>query len=561
MASRGIEQELVFLPMGGIGEIGMNMYLYGLGSGRQRKWLMVDLGVTFPNEKEPGVDVVLPDIRFIEEQRDALAGVLLTHAHEDHFGAVAELWPRLQAPVYGTRFAMALLKGKLEDQGLTDKVPLHEMELGSRFKIGPFDVELIPMSHSIPETNAVAIRAGGGLVLHTSDWKGDQRPLLGRPTDETRLRALGDEGVDVLIGDSTNALLEGMSPSESEVARTLRKLIARAPRRVAVTTFASNVARLRTVAEAAQAADRHVVLAGRAMQRIVDVARDLGYWPENLDTVPEDQFGYLPHEKVVALCTGSQGESRAALARIAEGEHPNIELSRGDIVIFSSRSIPGNEMAVIRVQNNLSENGVEVITKCKEGPIHASGHPRQGELAKLFEWTRPKVLIPMHGESLHLERHAKFAKSKGIAVVDGVRNGHVVRLLPGEPEIVGEAPVGKVYRDGLTLVPAEGGPVRERRRLSFGGMITVSVALTRDGLLAAEPQAVLAGLPRVDELGREFTEIIEKATFGALESIPKTRRKDTEMVGEAIRRSVRSAVLAAWGKKPNCAVLMMVVKG
>jgi ribonuclease J len=546
--------------MGGIGEIGMNVYLYGLGAKGHRKWLMVDLGITFPDEKEPGVDVVLPDIRFIEEDRANLVGIILTHAHEDHLGAVAELWTRLEAPVYGTRFALALLKNKLEEEGLTNKVPLHEVQQGSRFNIGPFDIELIPMSHSIPESNAIAIRTGRGLVLHTSDWKSDQTPLLGRPTDEARLRALGDEGVDVLIGDSTNATLEGVSPSEREVASTLKTLIANAPRRVAVTTFASNVARLRSVAEAARAADRHLVLAGRAMQRIVEIARDVGYWPEDLVTVHEDQFGYLPHDKVVALCTGSQGEPRAALARIAEGEHPNIELSRGDMVVFSSRSIPGNEMSVIRVQNNLSESGVEVVTHSTEGPIHASGHPRRGEIAKLFEWTRPKFLIPMHGESMHLESHAKFARGLGIAVVDRVRNGHIVRLLPGEPEIIGEAPVGKVYRDGLVLIPSEGGVVRERRKLSFGGMITVSVVLSRDGLIAADPKAVLVGVPRVDEQGRPFTEIVEKAIFGAVESIPKSRRRDTDMVGEAVRRSVRSAVLAAWGKKTLCAVLMSVVK-
>lgn len=548
------------MPLGGVGEIGMNAYLYGLGPQGRRKWLLVDLGITFPDDKEPGVDVVLPDIRFLEQERANLAGVILTHAHEDHLGAVAELWPRLEAPVYGTRFALALLKAKLEEAGLEHKVPLQEVQQGSRFPIGPFDIELVPMSHSIPETCALAIRAAGRLALHTSDWKLDQTPGLGLPTDIARLRALGDEGVDVLISDSTNAPLEGVSPSEREVAATLKALIARAPRRVAVTTFASNVARLRAVAEAAEAAGRNIVLAGRAMQRIVDIARETGYWPEKLETVPEDQFGYLPHEKVVALCTGSQGEARAALARIAEGEHPNIELSRGDTVIFSCRPIPGNEMAIIRVQNSLADSGVEVVTGSKDGPIHASGHPRLGEIAQLLEWTRPRALLPMHGESRHLECQGQFGRSRGVEVVSGVRNGHIVRLFPGAPEIIDLAPVGKVYRDGLLLVPADGGAVRERRRLSFAGMVTVSVTLSRDGVIAADPQAALAGLPEADEYGRPFTEIVLKAALGALESIPKSRRRDADMVGEAMRRSVRSAVLAAWGKKTVCVVMVSVVK-
>jgi ribonuclease J len=551
--------ELIFLPLGGIGEIGMNAYLYGLGPEDAREWLLVDLGVTFPDDREPGVDIVLPDIRFIEEERAHLAGILITHAHEDHFGAIAELWPRLRVPVYGTRFTLAFLKEKLIEFGLASEVPMVEVPVGGRLNIGPFDVELVSMSHSIPETNAVAIRAAGGMVLHSADWKLDPAPGAGPATDAAKLRRLGDEGVDVLVCDSTNALSEGITESEADVATSLRKLILEARGRVAITSFSSSVARLLAVAHAAEAAHRHLIPVGRSMVRMIDLARETGLWPENLKTLTEDDYGHLPAENVVVLLTGSQGEPRAALARVADGQHPRVKLGRGDQVIFSARTIPGNEAAVIRIQNKLADMGVEVITEWADGPIHASGHPRRGELAKLYEWVRPKIVIPMHGEPRHLAAQVSFARSRGLGAVDGVRNGAIVRLLPGSAEIVDEAPVGRYYRDGSIIIPGDDDSIRQRRKLSFVGSVVVSVVMRANGEMAVAPKTAFAGVPEHDGDGESFYDIAEKAAIGAIESIPRTRRRDPDLVSEAVRKSVRNAINQAWGKKPICTVLLSVV--
>ncbi len=404
--------ELVFLPLGGIGEIGLNVYLYGIGSAEDRQWLMVDLGVTFPDDTEPGVEVVLPDLRFIEEERKSLAGILITHAHEDHIGAVADMWPRLRVPIYATKFAARLLRGKLEERAYRAEVQIVEVAQGSRFPIGAFDVELVTVAHSIPECNAVYLRTPGGNVLHTGDWKFDDAPNWGQPTDEAKLARCGEEGVRVLVCDSTNVLLEGISVNENLVAHNLKTLIGRTKGRIAITTFASNVARVIAIAEAGRAAGRELVLVGRAMHRIVEAARDCGLWPEHLTYSDQDYFTSIPREKVLALVTGSQGEAQAALARIARGEHPFVKFDRGDTVIFSSRTIPGNEDPVNRIQNQLADRGITLITEIPEGPIHASGHPRRGELQKMYRLTKPAFIVPMHGEPRHLEAHAALAESQ-----------------------------------------------------------------------------------------------------------------------------------------------------
>jgi ribonuclease J len=550
---------LLFLPLGGIGEIGMNVYLYGLERGDgDRQWLMVDLGITFPSAAEPGVDVVFPDLRFIEEERGSLAGILLTHAHEDHFGAIADLWPKLQVPVYATKFAAALLKRKLEEFSYRNEVRIVEVAQDSRFTIGPFDIELATVAHSIPECNAVFIRNAAGNILHTGDWKLDAEPGLGQPTDENKLRAFGEEGVHVLVCDSTNALLEGMSASEGQVARTLTSLIARSGGRVAVTTFASNVARLIAVGEAAKATGRELVIVGRAMHRIAEVARDTGLWPSHMTFMDQDYFGTLPRDKVVALVTGSQGEQRAALNRIAEGDHPFVKLERGDSMIFSARAIPGNEEAVIRIINLLADRGVKVITDVPEGPVHASGHPRRGELAKLYQWTRARFFVPMHGEPRHLEEHSAFAEKHGLHAVRGVRNGKLLKLGPGVPEIIDTVPVGRLYRDGRLLLEDDT-PIRQRRKLAWVGTVTVSLALSRSGELAADPQISMFGLPEEDENGLDMGERVLNAVHGAFDSIPRPRRKDANLIGDAVQRAIRAEVNAAWGKKPLCSVLVSLV--
>ena len=551
--------DFVFLPLGGVGEIGMNLYLYGYGRDGARDWLIVDMGVTFGGEAEPGVDVILPDIGFIEEERHNIAGLLLTHAHEDHFGAVIDLWPQLAGvPVYATPFTAEMLKSKLAEIGLVKGFPLSVMPLGDRRSIGPFDVQLISMSHSIPEPSAVLIRTPLGAALHTGDWKLDENPLTSAPTDAVRLKALGEDGLAALICDSTNAIRDGVSPSEADVAITLARLIREAPQRVAVTTFASNVARIGSVANAARAAGRELVVVGRAMYRVIEAAQATGYLDPNLAFHEETAFAKLPPHKLVALCTGSQGEARAAMARIAQGEHPNVKLDAGDMVIFSSRTIPGNEKAVFRIQNALADLRVEVITD-QDAAVHVSGHPRRGELEQLYGWVRPKVAIPMHGEGRHLEAHAKLAERLGVSQVVRARNGAMVRLLPGPAQVIDDVPVGRLYRDGLILTRAEDGQVRERRKLSFAGSVAVSLVMSEKGHLLADPEIAVTGLPAADNEGTPFAEIARDAVIGTIDSLPKPKRMDQALVSEAVRRSVRAAVNQAWGKKPMCSVLLTVL--
>ncbi len=550
--------ELVFLPLGGVGEIGMNLYLYGYGASSSRRWLMVDLGITFPGDREPGVDVILPDTRFIEEERGSLSGILLTHAHEDHFGAVIDLWPRIEVPLYATPFTATLLKAKMRESGVEGQIPINEVALGSRFTIGPFDLELVDMAHSIPEPNGVVIKTDLGVVFHTGDWKLDRDPRVGPPVDEVKIRALGEQGLDALVCDSTNALSDGISPSEADVAETLAKEIASAPHRVAVTTFASNVARIQAVCEAAKAADRHIVVVGRAMNRVIQAAQDTGYLSNDLEILNDDDFGHLPRDKVVALCTGSQGESRAALARIALDEHPKVAFAKGDLVIFSSRTIPGNEKSVTRVQNGLAELGVDIITD-KDALVHVSGHPRRGELEQIYKWTKPNAAVPMHGEARHLKAHAELARSLGVKHVVEARNGTVCRLLPGPAEIIDDAPTGRLFRDGRLIIPAEDQSIRIRRKLGYVGLISISIVLNNKGDVVTEPLISLSGVPEKDEDGMPMEESIHDAVMGVLESIPRPRRKDHALVGEAVRKGARAAVAEVWGKKPICSVLVSVV--
>jgi ribonuclease J len=548
--------ELVFMSLGGIGEIGMNCYLYGLGPPDDRRWLMVDLGITFPEgENDPGIDVILPDLRFIEAERGNLAGLLLTHGHEDHLGAVIELWPRLRVPIYATPFTAGLLKSKLSDYGGRIQLPVREVPLNARFDVGPFDLELISVAHSIPETSAVAIRTPPGLVLHTSDWKLDPSPGVGAPTSLERLAELNGEGVAAIICDSTNALREGRSPSELDVARSLARIVGQAKRRVVVTIFASNVARIRAVADAARAAGRHLVVAGRAMHRVIEVAMEAGYLPPGFRYEDQSRFPHLQASEVLALCTGSQGEPRAALARIAADQHPDIQLDKGDLVIFSSRTIPGNERAVAEIQNRLVDQGCELVTDA-DALVHVTGHPRREELKELYATVRPRVAVPMHGEARHLEEHAKLARGAGVKEVLSVRNGDMVRLAPGPAEVVDDAPVGRLFRDGRLLVRGEDGPVRERRALAYAGVIAVALSQGARGGISPDAEIVLDGVPSADAEGRPLAEIVRKALEGTLASIPRERHREVEMVREAVRRAIRAAVDEVWGKRPIVKVLV-----
>lgn len=555
----GAAEQLVFAPLGGVGEIGMNLALYGLGREGRRAWLAIDFGVSFASEEHlPGVDLILPDIRYLEDERRNLAGIVLTHAHEDHFGALIDLWPRLKVPVYATPFTAALLEAKRLSEPNAPEIPVTVVPLGGRIAVGPFDIEFVSVAHSIPESNALIIRTPLGAVLHTGDWKLDPTPVIGPPTDEAKLRALGEEGVLAMIGDSTNAIREGRSPSEADVARSLTELMRKAKRRVAITTFASNVARVRAAALAARAADREVVVIGRAMERVVQVARETGY----LDDIQEfrglDVFGYLPPEKIVALCTGSQGEPRAALSRIADNRHPEVALSKGDMVIFSSRTIPGNEKEVGRVINGLIRQGIEVVTD-RNALVHVSGHPRVAEMEEMYRWVRPRIAVPVHGEPLHLSEHAALARRLGVPEVVVCANGDVVQLAPGPAGIVDQLPAGRLYKDGQLIIDAASRTVLERRRLSFAGLVSVALALTEKGELATDPEVKLRGVPDLTANGDSMHELAYETVVDTFEQLPRARRRDPDAVEEAVARALRAAIAAHWGKKPNCEVHVLEV--
>ncbi|MDA9409396.1 ribonuclease J [Bradyrhizobium sp. CCBAU 45384] len=551
--------ELVFAPLGGVGEIGMNLSIYGLGNRHQRSWLAVDLGVSFGDEEHlPGIDLIMPDISFLEKERKNLMGLVLTHAHEDHFGAIIDLWPKLKCPIYATQFSAALFEAKCAAERNAPVIPVTVVPSGGRIDVGPFNVEFIPVAHSIPEAHALAIHTEAGLVLHTGDWKIDPTPTLGRPTDEKRLRELGEEGVLALIGDSTNAVRDGRSPSEAEVARTIIDLVKSAKGRVAVTTFASNVARIKAVADAAKAADREVVVVGRAMERVVQVARETGYLDGVQNFRSPEIYGHLPQDKVLALCTGSQGEPRAALARIANDDHPEITLNRGDSVIFSSRTIPGNEKAVGSIINNLVLQGVEVLTD-RDHLVHVSGHPRRDELRDMISWVKPQLLIPVHGEALHLNEHAKLARAAGVPRVLVIRNGDLVKLGPGDPGVVGEVPSGRLYKDGTILEDFKSRAVVERRRMAFSGCAFVAIAMTAQGELADEPEVDLVGIPEKNRAGETFDDLVFDAVMSTVEGLPKARRRDPDALAESVRRAVRAVINENWGKKPPCLVHVLTV--
>ena len=552
------KDELVFLPLGGVGEIGMNLALYGYGPRHDRTWIVVDFGVAFAHADLPGVDLVFPDIEWLEEHRTSVAGILITHAHEDHFGALIDLWPRIRVPVYATAFTAHLLAAKLASEPGSELVPINQVKAGDRVTLGPFEVEYINVAHSIPESNALAIRTPLGTVVHTGDWKLDDAPSVGLPTDAPRLMEIGTEGVLALVCDSTNALREGRSASEAEVARELTDIARNAKGRVAFTTFASNVGRIKSIAAAAQATGRQVVLSGRALRRSVDVATELGMLEWAGAFLDEEAFQHLPRERVVVILTGSQGEPRASLARVATGDHPRIELSPGDTLVFSARAIPGNEMEIIRIINALTARHVQVITD-RDRLVHVSGHPRRGELTDMYAWTKPRIAVPVHGEAMHLAAHAALARELGVPTVIEALNGMVVRLAPDPAGQIGEVETGRLYKDGRLIGDYDSIGVAERRRLSFSGHVVVALVMDRKGETIADPELRLTGLPLADASGRPLEETVLNAVTGTMDSLPRPQRRDPDVVGEAVRRAVRAAVADAWGKKPVCTVLVSVV--
>ncbi len=540
----GDPNALFFVPLGGSGEIGMNLNVYGY----RGDWLIIDCGVTFGDDSQPGLEVVMPDPGFIVERRDRLLGIVATHAHEDHIGAIPYLWRQLRCPIWATPFTASFLRAKLAETGFADQVKINVVPLSGRFTIGPFDLELITLTHSIPEPNAVALRTPVGTVLHTGDWKFDPDPLIGPTADEAALKRLGDEGVLALVGDSTNALRPGTSGSEAELRRSLVDLIGRYDARVAVACFASNVARLETIARAAAAHGREIALVGRSLWRIDKAARENGYLTDLPRFLTEDEAGYIPRDRIVMICTGSQGEPRAALSRIARDDHPHVTLETGDVVIFSSRIIPGNEKSINRLQNALVRLGVEIVTE-EDHFVHVSGHPARDELVRMYQMVRPQIAVPVHGEARHLIAHAELARECQVQQPFVIQNGDVVRLAASGAGIVDEVSVGRLASDGKGLLPVDGTALKDRRRITFNGSAVASLVLDRRGEPLAPPTISTIGV--VEPAAAEAAApALRSAVERALDELPGNLRRDDEAVRDAARRALRRILNERFGKRP-----------
>ncbi|HET6184131.1 MAG TPA: ribonuclease J [Acetobacteraceae bacterium] len=537
-----VSGDLAFLPLGGTGEIGMNLNCYRSGG----YWLAVDCGIGFGGAAHPEVELMTPDPRFLAERRERLVGLVITHAHEDHVGAVAHLWPQLRCPVFATPFAAAVLRRKLAEAQLLPQVRITIVPPGGVFDLPPFGLQFIRMAHSIPEAQALAIRTPAGVVLHTGDWKLDPDPLIGARSDEAALAALGEEGVLAMICDSTNAMVEGHSGSEHEVRRNLCALIKQMNGgRVAVTCFSSNVARIESIALAAREAGRSVAVAGRSLRNMVAAARECGYLKNTPEFVPEDEAGSIPDENLLLIIGGSQGEPRSALARVALDTHPRIVLGEGDTVIFSSRVIPGNERAILAVQDNLVRRGVRLMTDA-DHLVHVSGHPARDELRRMYRLVRPRYAVPVHGEWRHLSAHAELAREAGATPIL-LEDGDILRLAPGRAEVVDSAPVGKLAVDGGRLVPLEGGVIAARRRMLFNGVVVGSVAVDAAGRLLGRPRVSAPGLyaPDDPETGRLADDFA-----AALTDLPAPLRRDDAALADAARAALRRVFGRRLQKRP-----------
>ncbi|MBN2751141.1 MAG: ribonuclease J [Rhodospirillaceae bacterium] len=542
-ATHDPEEGLVFVPLGGVGQIGMNLYAYGCDG----QWLVVDCGITFRDEMAPGVEVLMADPTFLAERKDAICGLILTHAHEDHIGAVPHLWPYLECPIYGTPFTLAMLEGKLKEADL--EPPVTVVPVGGTCSCGPFDIRFVALTHSIPEPSALLIKTPYGDLIHSGDWKLDPDPLIVRPVQEDILRDIGDAGVLAVIGDSTNAQISGHSGSEATVYQALVCEIAKCRGRVAVGCFASNAARVESIARAARAAGRDVCLLGRSLHRIVEVSESVGHPLDVGALISESDAGYIPDDRILFIVTGSQGEPRAALARIAANTHPNIRLGEGDTVIFSSRVIPGNERSVLDIQNRLVALGVDILTSRDCPDIHVSGHPAQEELETFYRLLRPDMLVTMHGENLHMEAHAKLAQSVGIQKVIVPFNGVVVRLAPGAPEKVGTVPSGRLALDGVRLIDRDSEILRNRRRIMYNGCVVVTLVVDGKGELPRPPCITAPGLLDAENEGL-IADLAVDAAIDAVRQMPVKSRRHDEGLQEAVRRAVRRVLHVQTGKKP-----------
>ncbi|HEY2660716.1 MAG TPA: ribonuclease J [Caulobacteraceae bacterium] len=545
------QDELVFLPLGGSNEIGMNFNCYGYGPPHDRKWIIVDVGVTFGDQTTPGVEIILPDPEFIEAHADDILGIVLTHAHEDHIGAMGWLWPRLRAPIYATPFTAFLLREKMRERGCLDQASITEVPLSGKIDLGPFQCELITLTHSIPEPNGLAIRTPLGTILHTGDWKIDPDPILGGVTDADAIERLGDEGVLAMVCDSTNVFVDGVAGSEAEVREKMNALIGTLKGKVAVACFASNVARMDTVIRAAEANGRRVCLVGRSMIRMSAAAASVGLFKGHAPFLNDAEAGRFGDNEILYLCTGSQGEARAALSRIADGTHPHVKLGPGDHCVFSSRVIPGNDVPIRNLQNKLADRGVRLYTERDHPGIHVSGHPCRDELKQIYAWARPQIAVPTHGERRHLLEHVALAKDLQVGQALAPRNGDMVRLAPGRAEIIDEVPAGRLYVDGGVVTAENGEALRERRHASHSGILMVAIAMDERGRIASGPQVRAVGLPSdsanpLEDALDELADVVEDA----VKRLGAEDRGDDDALEQAINRTLKRASHRLWGRRP-----------
>ena len=529
----------------------MNFNLYGYGPPHDRKWIVVDLGVTFGDVTTPGVEIIMPDPTYIEEYADDIIGIVLTHAHEDHIGAVGRLWPRLRAPLYATPFTAFLLREKLREAGILDEVSLTEVPLSGKLTLGPFELELITLTHSIPEPNGVAIRTPLGVILHTGDWKIDPDPLLGEVTDQAAIERLGDEGILAMVCDSTNVFVDGRAGSEADVRVAMTRLIGSLTGKVAVACFASNVARMDTAIRAAEACGRRVCLVGRSMHRMAAAAQSVGLFTGIKPFVSESEANGLPDNGILYLCTGSQGEPRAALSRIAEGDHPHVKLSKGDHCVFSSRVIPGNEIGIRNLQNKLADRGVRLYTERDHPGIHVSGHPCRDELKDMYQWARPRIAVPTHGERRHLQEHAALARDLQVPEQVSPRNGDMVRLAPGKAMIIDEVKAGRLFVDGGMTTEENAEPLRERRHMATNGILIVTVAIDGKGRLASDIEVRSVGLPGdADDPLEDLLDRLAESAEDAMKRLDKDARDDDERVEQAVGRALKKLSQRIWSRRP-----------
>lgn len=542
-------KNLCFTPLGGVGEIGMNLGVYSYGTEEEQEFLIVDMGVSFAGEEAPGADLILPDISFLESELLNLSGLVITHGHEDHFGAVAALWPRLKVPIYCTNFTAALLESKFDDIEEFNKLPIHIFAPGDTLNIGSFKVETIRMNHSIPEATALAIKTAAGTVIHTGDWRIDETPVLDDKTDLKKLKELGDGGILALVCDSTNAAQPGGFNTEATVRTNLEQLIAQAKGRVAVTTFSSNIGRINSIIKAARANDRKVLLLGRSIKRSVNIAVDLGYIESDEGFINESEYGSIQRNKIVIILTGSQGEIRAALSKLASQSMKMIELDKGDCVVYSSRMIPGNEKFILKIQNTLIDQGVKLITVADQ-QVHVSGHASQDELKKIYELVRPKIIVPVHGEAIHLEAHAQFAEKNGISQVARIRNGDMLLLSGPRAHIIDEVPVGRLYRDGKLIGYETELGINIRKRMAQVGHVAVFIVLTKRYSLAFSPKLVISGLPTMDQDGDSIYHLISEELEDLISDLPMKKLKAKSLLEGICSSTVARVVDKIWGKKP-----------